>query len=79
LTAAGAAEPAGTWKNRALTGTNGRASGLRSSRPSRDSPTEALSELDGLVSRMMEARGFELEEREGEDATEPSAFSEVRV
>src|ERR687886_670331 len=36
-----------------------------------ESPTEALSEADDLVGRMMEARGFPLEEREGEDAKEP--------
>jgi hypothetical protein len=28
-----------------------------------DSPAEALPELDGLVARMMEARGFPVEER----------------
>ena len=32
----------------------------------RDSPAEALSELDDLVARMMEARGIALEERDGE-------------
>jgi hypothetical protein len=36
-----------------------------------ESPTEALSEADDLVGRMMQARGFALVEREGEDLTEP--------
>jgi hypothetical protein len=47
----------------------------------RTSPAEALSELDELVSSMMEARGFPLQEREGEDATEPETvrqFAEAR-
>ena len=47
----------------------------------RDSPVEALSEADDLVAEMMEARGFPLEEREGEDATEPETvrqFVEAR-
>jgi hypothetical protein len=46
-----------------------------------ESPTEALSEADDLVARMMEARGFALREREGEDATEPEttrSFVEAR-
>ena len=46
-----------------------------------ESPTEALSEADDLVARMMEARGFELAEREGEELTEPEttrAFAEAR-
>jgi hypothetical protein len=47
----------------------------------RTSPVESLSELDDLVSEMMEARGIPLEEREGEDATEPETvrqFAEAR-
>jgi hypothetical protein len=47
----------------------------------RDSPVEALSEADDLVAEMMEARGFPLAEREGEDATEPETvrqFVEAR-
>ena len=47
----------------------------------RDTPVEALSELDELIASMMEARGFALEEREGEDATEPETvrqFVEAR-
>lgn len=40
----------------------------------RESPVEALSELDDLIATMMEARGFPLEEREGEDATEPETI-----
>ena len=40
----------------------------------RDSPAEALVEADDLVSSMLEARGFPLEEREGEDATEPETI-----
>ena len=47
----------------------------------RDAPTESLSEADDLVAEMMEARGFPLEEREGEDATEPETvrqFVEAR-
>jgi len=46
-----------------------------------DSPTEALSEADGLVARMMEARGFPLEERDGEEVAEPETvrqFEEAR-
>jgi len=42
----------------------------------RDSPAESLSELDELVARMMEARGLELQEREGEDLTEPETVRE---
>jgi hypothetical protein len=36
-----------------------------------ESPTEVLSEADDLVGRMMEARGFALEECEGEELAEP--------
>ena len=46
-----------------------------------DSPVEALVEADDLVSSMMEARGFPLEERDGEDASEPETvrqFVEAR-
>jgi hypothetical protein len=41
-----------------------------------ESPTEALSEADDLVARMMAARGFPLRERDGEDATEPETVRE---
>jgi len=41
-----------------------------------ESPVEALSEADDLVARMMEARGFPLEEREGEELTEPETVRE---
>jgi hypothetical protein len=47
----------------------------------RDSPAEALPELDELVAEMMTARGFPLEERDGEDAAEPETvrqFTEAR-
>ena len=47
----------------------------------RTSPVESLSELDVLVSEMMEARGMPLEEQEGEEATEPETvrqFAEAR-
>jgi hypothetical protein len=46
-----------------------------------DAPTEVLAEVDDLVSRMMEARGVALEEREGEDVAEPEItreFAEAR-
>ena len=46
-----------------------------------DSPTEVLPELDDLVSRMMEARGFPLAEAPGEDVAEPETtreFAEAR-
>jgi hypothetical protein len=48
----------------------------------RDSPAEALSELDDLVARMMTARGLALAERDGEDAPEHEAtreFANARV
>ena len=41
-----------------------------------DAPLEALSELDDLIARMMEARGFPLEEREGKVETEPETVRE---
>jgi len=47
----------------------------------RESPTEALSEADELIARMMEARGFPLQEREGEELSEPEttrSFVEAR-
>jgi hypothetical protein len=47
----------------------------------RTAPVEALSELDDLVGQMMAARGFALEEREGEETTEPETvrqFAEAR-
>ena len=46
-----------------------------------ESPTEALSEADDLIGRMMDARGFPLEEHEGEELTEPEltrSFVEAR-
>ena len=46
-----------------------------------DSPVEALAEVDELVASMMEARGLPLEERDGEDASEPETvrqFVEAR-
>jgi hypothetical protein len=36
-----------------------------------ESPVEAIPEVHRLITEMMEARGFELEEREGEELTEP--------
>ena len=47
----------------------------------KESPTEALAEADDLVARMMQARGFPLEAREGEELTEPEtilSFKEAR-
>jgi hypothetical protein len=47
----------------------------------RESPAEALSEVDDLVARMMEARGIPLEELEGEEVTDPEVtreFAEAR-
>jgi hypothetical protein len=41
-----------------------------------DSPGETLPELDDLVARMMEARGFPLAESPAEDATEPETVRE---
>jgi len=46
-----------------------------------ESPTETLAEADDLIARMMEARGFPLEEREGEELAEPEtilSFMEAR-
>jgi hypothetical protein len=47
-----------------------------------DSPTEALSDADDLIARMMVARGFPLEEREGEEVpSDPDvvrSFEEAR-
>ena len=46
-----------------------------------DSPAESLSELDDLVARMMDARGFPLAEEPGEETTEPETtreFAEAR-
>ena len=46
-----------------------------------DSPSEALAEADDLVARMMEARGFPLEESELADSPEPETvreFAEAR-
>ncbi|MDX6453804.1 MAG: hypothetical protein QOH16_3853 [Gaiellaceae bacterium] len=36
-----------------------------------ESPVEAIPEVHRLITEMMEARGFELEEREGEELREP--------
>jgi len=47
----------------------------------RDAPAESLAELDELVAEMMEARGLPLQERDGEDTTEPETvrqFEEAR-
>ena len=47
----------------------------------RESPTEALSEADDLIARMMAARGFPLQELEGEELSEPEttrSFMEAR-
>lgn len=41
-----------------------------------ESPTEALGEADDLVGRMLDARGYERDERDGEDATEPETVRE---
>jgi hypothetical protein len=41
-----------------------------------ESPTEALGEAGDLVAQMMEARGFPLEEREGESLAEPETVRE---
>ena len=41
-----------------------------------DSPAEALPEVDDLIARMMEARGFPLTESPAEDATEPETIRE---
>jgi len=47
----------------------------------RDDPSDALFELDNLVARMLESRGFPLGERPGETETEPETvreFAEAR-
>jgi hypothetical protein len=36
-----------------------------------ESPVEAIPEVHRLITEMMEARGFELEEKEGEELSEP--------
>jgi hypothetical protein len=41
-----------------------------------ESPTEALAEADDLVGRMLDARGIEREERDGENDTEPETVRE---
>jgi len=41
-----------------------------------DSPAEVLPEVDDLVARMMEARGFPLTESPAQDATEPETIRE---
>jgi len=48
----------------------------------RETPTDALSDLDDLVARMMQARGLALAERNGENAPEHEAtreFSNARA
>jgi hypothetical protein len=47
----------------------------------RTAPVESLSDLDDLVAEMMEARGIPLEERDGEEVSEPETirqFAEAR-
>ena len=47
----------------------------------RTSPAESLTDLDELVAEMMTARGLPLDERPGEDVTEPETvrqFEEAR-
>ena len=41
-----------------------------------DSPAEALPELDGLVERMMTARGFPLTEEAAHEASDPEIVAE---
>jgi hypothetical protein len=41
-----------------------------------DSPGETLPEVDDLIARMMEARGFPLAETPAQDATEPETVRE---
>jgi hypothetical protein len=41
-----------------------------------DSPIEALPELDGLVERMMVARGYPVDEAAALEATEPEVVAE---
>jgi hypothetical protein len=46
-----------------------------------ESPTEALADADELIARMMVARGFPLEESDGEEVTDPEivrSFEEAR-
>ena len=46
-----------------------------------DDPADALFELDELVARMLVARGYAVEEREGQTETEPEtvrSFTEAR-
>jgi hypothetical protein len=44
-----------------------------------ESPTEALAEADDLVGRMLDARGIEREERDGENDTEPETHRVVAL
>jgi len=44
-----------------------------------DSPAEALSELHDLVTRMLEARGFEIADPVAADGTEPEVIAEYRA
>jgi hypothetical protein len=41
-----------------------------------DSPEEALPELDGLVARMMDARGFATTEEAAQESPEPEVVAE---
>jgi hypothetical protein len=48
----------------------------------RETPTDALSDLDDLVARMMQARGLALAERDGENAPgheETREFANARI
>ena len=64
-------------RNRDSTSTNGSPSGSRSSRAPRVADRGALRGRRP-VGRMMEARGFPLEEPEGEELTEPETVRDVR-
>jgi hypothetical protein len=44
-----------------------------------DAPAEALSELDGLVARMLEARGFNVDDPVASDGDEPEVLAEFRA
>jgi hypothetical protein len=44
----------------------------------RDSPTEALPELDDLVARMMDARGYPTTDEQSAESAEPDVVAEFR-
>lgn len=44
-----------------------------------DSPAEALTELDDLVSRMLAARGFNVDDPVASDGDEPEVLAEFRA